>query len=791
MASFTGFNVKSIIEETKQLNVVGKTLITTQKSLSEEQKSSIKLDLEKNKSLQTQASLIKGLTEAFKPMITAATKQAEAQEKIAKAQVDATKNAEEHSKAIKEQTETYLDATNERQRFKDSMMEVKHQILEVTQVTKGMDKSMFQAMSQSKLWTAGSRLLSGTGLWSVQNAIRGVIDVVSIYQTAQEKKLEITDKAAKAMENYADVESDYFNKAQKLNKFLKASDHDNLMKESLSYKLLIKRKVGKEDAVKLVKLEVKAMDELLARQKKAIYGGKIRQWFRPKIAKLELKLLSKAESLRDKLFGKKGQAERKEVKWTKEEKDKEGYVEGGIKVRHEPKKLSGREKYVKDFNEKMETVSPYGGKTGIVGASLGLRKKEGGKGLIGHTKGILKGVKKQGVFGDQKARVDFLKTKMAPIGKFLKGAIFEQGIKKKLKGINDNLRGKFKKVLPNMLFVFSKMKVALMYFFMLIIGVFIVFKVISMIWDGMKSVTKGLEDSMFAFFSLGETFGRVIGGVIDWFMALWKIIYSAFTGDFGGMIDGLIELAITTFFLVVDLLLLGLSLLFTIGAGLVVGFIDWIKQPGHMKKLLKGIAAVLVVWTIWAIVKYVAAHIFAGMMALIGAMPLIGIMVGAAILLGLGFIAVYKDEIITFLQGIIGAIREWVGENSKAIGGAIIGAGAGFMVAGPAGAIAGAAVGGKIGAGMAEGGVVNTNKHILVGEKGPELVKLPKGSRVHSNKDSKSMMGSNTINNTINVHVNGRIGASDREVRDIARKVGQLVNTEINRTTSSSSRSVS
>jgi len=708
-----------------------------------------------------------------------------------KVQKETTAAQKEHSKAIKEQTETYLDATTENQRFKDSMMEVKRQILEVTQVTKGMDKSMFQAMSQSKLWTAGSRLLSGTGLWSIQNAMRGVIDVVSIYQTAQEKKLEITDRAAKAMENYADIESDYFNKAQKLNKFLKASDHDNLMKESLSYKLLIKRNVGKEDAIKLVRLEVKAMDELLDRQKKAIYGGKVRQWFRPRMAKLELKMLTKAESVRDKLFGKKGRDKIEEVKWTKEEKDKEGYVKGGIKVRREDAKLSGREEYIKDFNEKMEAVSEFGGKMGIVGASLGLRKKEGGKGLIEHTKGILKGIKKQGVFGDQKARGDFLAERGAVFGKFLKGAIFEQGITKKLTGINDNLRGKFKKVLPNMLFVFSKMKVALMYFFMLIIGVFIVFKVINMIWDGMKSVTKGLEDSMFAFLSLGETFGRVISGVIDWFMALWKIIYSAFTGDFGGMIDGLIELAITTFFLVVDLLLLGLGLLFTIGAGIVVGFVNWIKEPGHMKKLLKGIAAVLVVWTIWAIVKYIAAHIFAGMMALIGAIPMLGLMVGAAILMGLGFISVYKDEIITYLQGIIGAIKEWVGDNSKMIGGAGIGAGVGFMMGGPAGAIAGAAIGGKIGAEMAEGGVVNTNKHILVGEKGPELVKLPKGSRVHSNKDSKSMMGSNTINNTINVHVNGRIGASDREIRDIARKVGQLVNTEINRTTSSSSRSIS
>ena len=68
----------------------------------------------------------------------------------------------------------------------------------------------------------------------------------------------------------------------------------------------------------------------------------------------------------------------------------------------------------------------------------------------------------------------------------------------------------------------------------------------------------------------------------------------------------------------------------------------------------------------------------------------------------------------------------------------------------------------------------------VVGERGPELVNLPKGSRVYSNQESKNMSGGNTIN----VHVNGRVGASDAEIRDIADKVGREINLRMNRTTS-------
>jgi len=82
---------------------------------------------------------------------------------------------------------------------------------------------------------------------------------------------------------------------------------------------------------------------------------------------------------------------------------------------------------------------------------------------------------------------------------------------------------------------------------------------------------------------------------------------------------------------------------------------------------------------------------------------------------------------------------------------------------------------------MANGGVVNTPLQV-VGERGPELVSLPKGSRVHSNKDSNKMLSSG--GNTINITINAR-DTSDAELRRIADKIGNMVNNKINRRTSS------
>ncbi len=85
---------------------------------------------------------------------------------------------------------------------------------------------------------------------------------------------------------------------------------------------------------------------------------------------------------------------------------------------------------------------------------------------------------------------------------------------------------------------------------------------------------------------------------------------------------------------------------------------------------------------------------------------------------------------------------------------------------------------------FANGGVTKSGLS-LVGERGPELVRLPKGSRVHSNQESRKMMSSG--GNNITVNINGRVGSSDSELRIIAQKVGKMINKEINRTTSSRS----
>jgi len=77
---------------------------------------------------------------------------------------------------------------------------------------------------------------------------------------------------------------------------------------------------------------------------------------------------------------------------------------------------------------------------------------------------------------------------------------------------------------------------------------------------------------------------------------------------------------------------------------------------------------------------------------------------------------------------------------------------------------------------LARGGFVGRSGQYLVGEQGPELVNLPGGANVTPN---------HAMGNTINVHVNGRLGASDTELRQIAQKVGSMISREINRTTAS------
>jgi len=83
---------------------------------------------------------------------------------------------------------------------------------------------------------------------------------------------------------------------------------------------------------------------------------------------------------------------------------------------------------------------------------------------------------------------------------------------------------------------------------------------------------------------------------------------------------------------------------------------------------------------------------------------------------------------------------------------------------------------------LATGGLTDGNT-TLVGENGPERVRLPAGSRVYSNSQSRSMTGGSTvINNHITINAKD---TSDAELRRIAEKIGNMVNNKMNRTVSS------
>lgn len=85
---------------------------------------------------------------------------------------------------------------------------------------------------------------------------------------------------------------------------------------------------------------------------------------------------------------------------------------------------------------------------------------------------------------------------------------------------------------------------------------------------------------------------------------------------------------------------------------------------------------------------------------------------------------------------------------------------------------------------FANGGTVTNDGMQVVGERGPELVSLPKGSRVHSNSNSRRMNASGTVNNfNITIHAKD---SSKAEMRRMADEIGRMINSKINRSTSSS-----
>ena len=245
---------------------------------------------------------------------------------------------------------------------------------------------------------------------------------------------------------------------------------------------------------------------------------------------------------------------------------------------------------------------------------------------------------------------------------------------------------------------------------------------------------------------IGELFEK-FGGFLELFVEGFKLIFGGFWDIFTGFIG------------VVFGLLSGDGNLINESSG---------KFLGGLKKLGEGLfkfafygflsGIQLIGFTLWGMAKAFLTDI-------LGKAESVGGSVGGA------------------LGGIGGA---YAGMKAGAFLGAKFGP-KGALIGGIAGGIGGAISGGNLGvmagdkiAGMETGGVTGNSGTFLVGEKGPELVSLPGNSRVYNNSQTSRMMSP-----TININVTGRVGASDTELNDIARKIGQKINTQMNRYNSS------
>ena len=78
---------------------------------------------------------------------------------------------------------------------------------------------------------------------------------------------------------------------------------------------------------------------------------------------------------------------------------------------------------------------------------------------------------------------------------------------------------------------------------------------------------------------------------------------------------------------------------------------------------------------------------------------------------------------------------------------------------------------------MAAGGYVNRGGLALVGERGPELVNLPRGSRVHSASESRSMASGGNTN--INISMGSVVVREQADIARIARELGRRIDSRL------------
>jgi len=674
-----------------------------------------------------------------------------------------------------------------------------------------------------KRWTTFSRLTSGTGLWKFQNYLRGTLEVIGAFgertdeaikaQTEQEKAL------AKSIQGVRNIRKEY-NALSEVVKNQTNLDKNLMNLKNKEDKEIKKRRTNQIKTQGEVRKQNKLLQERLERQKEIqeeIANVEKGRNFAGKVK--ELKELNKLEKM--------ATAQLEESKKLLEEKqqklDDMKSVES-IREEFEAQRQNIKElaKYSDAQIQALESTTAFNtaiiaGKTDAeayadafkqIGENVELNQKS----FDAFKKKQQEVLKIQEAFDkgtqsaefsklgkdvrDQRDKLKDTRKKESEefkqkVGEGAKGTF--QVAKKGTVGLLKNVNPKtlFKNVKKSAKFTtetykkirkaerIQKMRlklqmkaIAFQQFMKPILNMafkFLIFGILGMI--AVLAIAKVAYDIMGVMSSFGvfDDIKEIIGHVITIGGAIFGIIGSFLSGDFESMFDYLGTIMSSLMSIGWNLITIFAKGLFAIAVGLFYSLIEGITWffGGGWKVALPAILKLGLIILALYFVKYLLSQ--ALLIIAIYALPIMMWVLLGALLTAL-FMKLYKEfEMIRniadgavaylemawdFVTGIWKAIRgsindvlDWFGADKLATGG------------------------------LTDG---NTT---LVGENGPERVRLPAGSRVYSNSQSRSMTGGSTvINNHITINAKD---TSDAELRRIAEKIGNMVNNKMNRTVSS------
>ena len=623
--------------------------------------------------------------------------------------------------------------------------------------------STTNAILESKGWEIFSRFISGTGLWRIQNRVKASIQLINSAMSAEDRR---RAKEAKRLKVLADIGRMEMN-AQKLGedtaKILAASgaDQDKLV-EALKEKsdtfsaLMVD---NNDNAVKAVAALNKMMKEQLIRvdKLKNAQGGLLATLIKQSATyKVIQGFQNVADDTNNFRLGKR--------KSTKEIEALKAEIE--------------RMKDAADFN--VETVIDRG-KTKMGATNIRATMKDTGK-----TKQLNK---------EQLDVLEKINDKLAELNeteeKQITLATFTTGFLSTLKAPFANIVTLVERISKGIKKIVSFFLKLMTTFFVLLLSIMLLRKIFTEFKDDFITAFDAMKEVfMIGFTLIHSGLGDVFTGVKGMITAFTTMDFMGIAESFGIVLLGIAKIAVGLFTATLGVIISG-----------AVAFISSLFSKGFatadtaLGKVIAGIANVLSgVTRITGTIVLIAGLI--GLVTVgLTALP---VLLAGVFILGLskfifGPLRDNADKVADFLIGISRTVRTIVffmtlikdkipslSDIASAIKGVL--KPESFDKAAKGLNKAAKSISGMLG--FSQGGVVPRTGVHMVGERGPELVRLPQGSRVFKNSDTMSMMGGGVTNN-ITVQVSGRVGASDAEIRDIANKVAREINTRINRTTTS------